>query len=324
MQIGMIGLGRMGANIARRLMRHGHEVVAYDRTATAVSDLAADGAKPAQGIGALVAALQAPRAVWVMLPAGEATEATIGELGGLLARGDTVIDGGNTFWKDDIRRARALKARGLHYIDAGTSGGVLGRESGYCLMIGGEADAVKRLAPVFAALSPGGDPKADPATQGWLHVGPSGAGHFVKMVHNGIEYGAMQAYAEGFQLLAEADAANVPEAERFTLDTAAIAEVWRHGSIVSSRLLDVIAGALDNDAGLADFSGVVEDTGEGRWTVQAAIERAIPAMALTTALNARFRSRRAPNYADKLISAMRRGFGGHVEAKAKPTPKATP
>ena len=318
MQIGLIGLGRMGANIARRLMRHGHAVVAYDRTATSVSELAAAGGKPAKDIDALVQALAAPRAVWVMLPAGEATETTIERLGGMLAPGDTVIDGGNTFWKDDIRRARTLKARGLHYIDVGTSGGVLGAESGYCLMIGGESDAVRRLAPVFAALAPGGDMQAAPATQGWLHVGGSGAGHFVKMVHNGIEYGLMQAYAEGFQLIAEADADNVPEAERLTLDTAQIAEVWRHGSIISSRLLDVIAAALAKDRSLKEFSGVVEDTGEGRWTVQAAIERAIPAMALTTALNARFRSRRSANFADKLISAMRRGFGGHVEPKGKP------
>ena len=317
MQIGMIGLGRMGANIARRLMRHGHEVVAYDQNAMAVAALGADGSKTATSVETLVKALQPPRAVWVMLPAGDATETAIEQLSGMLAGGDTIIDGGNSFWKDDLRRAGTLKARGLHYVDVGTSGGVLGRESGYCLMIGGERQAVERLAPIFNTLSPGGDGKAEPATQGWLHVGGNSAGHFVKMVHNGIEYGLMQAYAEGFQLLAEADAANVPERERLTLNTAAIAEVWRHGSIVSSRLLDVIAAALDNDKSLKDFTGVVEDTGEGRWTVQTAIERAIPAMALTTALNARFRSRRAPNYADKLISAMRRGFGGHAEPKAK-------
>ena len=251
-----------------------------------------------------------------MLPAGDATETTIERLAELLSSGDTMIDGGNTFWRDDLRRAKTLKKRSLHHIDVGTSGGVLGRESGYCLMIGGESEIVERLQSVFAALAPGGGSKT-PAAQGWLHVGPNGAGHFVKMVHNGIEYGLMQAYAEGFQLLAEADAENVAEAERFTLDTAAIAEVWRHGSIVSSRLLDVIAAALDKDAKLTDFSGVVEDTGEGRWTVQAAIERAIPAMALTTALNARFRSRRDGNFADKLISAMRRGFGGHAEPKGK-------
>jgi 6-phosphogluconate dehydrogenase len=318
MQIGMIGLGRMGANIARRLMRHGHGIVAFDQAAAAVSELAADGAMAAGSIDAVVKALVAPRAVWIMLPAGEATETTIERLAGMLVAGDTVIDGGNTFWKDDIRRARTLKARGLNYIDVGTSGGVLGATSGYCLMVGGAAKAVTRLAPIFAALAPGGDAKATPATQGWLHVGGSGAGHFVKMVHNGIEYGLMQAYAEGFQLLAEADAPNVPDGERLTLDAAAIAEVWRHGSIVSSQLLDVVAAALAKDSSLSDFSGVVEDTGEGRWTVQTTIERAIPAMVLTGALNARFRSRRATNYADKLISAMRRGFGGHLEPKGKP------
>ena len=265
----------------------------------------------------LVKRLAPPRVVWVMLPAGDATETTIERLGELLSAGDTVIDGGNTFWRDDLRRAKTLKKRSLHHLDVGTSGGMLGREHGYCLMIGGEDAVVARLAPIFAALAPGGDGKTPAGAKAGCMSGPNGAGHFVKMVHNGIEYGLMQAYAEGFQILAEADAANVAEAERFTLDTAAIAEVWRHGSIVSSRLLDVIASALDKDAMLKDFSGVVDDTGEGRWTVQAAIERAIPAMALTTALNARFRSRREGNFADKLISAMRRGFGGHAEPKGK-------
>ncbi len=316
MQIGMIGLGRMGANIARRLMRHGHSVVAFDQTAAAVAELAVEGAAAAKTIEDLIKQLKAPRAIWVMLPAGKATEMTIERLTGLLSPGDAVIDGGNTFWRDDLRRAKALKKRSLHHLDVGTSGGVLGREHGYCLMIGGETSVVARLQPIFAALAAGGDGTTS-ATQGWLHVGPNGAGHFVKMVHNGIEYGLMQAYAEGFQILAEADAANVPEAERFTLDTASIAEVWRHGSIVSSQLLDVIASALGKDAALKDFFGVVDDTGEGRWTIQTAIERAIPAMALSTALNARFRSRRAGNFADKLISAMRRGFGGHVEPKGK-------
>jgi 6-phosphogluconate dehydrogenase len=318
MQIGMIGLGRMGANIARRLMQHGHAVVAHDQAAAAVAELAAGGAQAAKSIEDVVRQLTAPRAVWVMLPAGEATETTIEQLAALLSAGDTVIDGGNTFWRDDLRRAAALKKRSLHHLDVGTSGGVLGRESGYCLMIGGESAIVQHLAPVFAALAPGGgDGKSSSAAQGWLHVGGNGAGHFVKMVHNGIEYGLMQAYAEGFQILKETDAATLPEAERFALDVAGIAEVWRHGSIVSSRLLDVIAKALDHDPRLQEFSGVVDDTGEGRWTVQTAIERAIPAMALTTALNARFRSRREGNFADKMISAMRRGFGGHVEAKGK-------
>ena len=317
MQIGMIGLGRMGANLALRLMRNGHAVVAFDRDASAAGALARDGATAGRDLADVVSRLDAPRAVWVMLPAGEATEATIARFGELLSPGDTIIDGGNTFWRDDLRRAKALKARGIHHVDAGTSGGILGRERGYCLMIGGEKAPVERLAPIFAALSPGGGETAPTAPQGWLHVGPNGAGHFVKMVHNGIEYALMQAYAEGFQILEETSSEALPADERFTLDTAAISEVWRHGSIVSSQLLDVIAGALADDTSLADFSGVVADTGEGRWTVQVAIERAIPAMALTTALTARIRSRRQPNYADKLISAMRRGFGGHAEPKSK-------
>jgi 6-phosphogluconate dehydrogenase len=254
-----------------------------------------------------------------MLPAGEPTETTIAKLTDLLDAGDTVIDGGNTFWKDDLRRAKALKERGLHHIDVGTSGGVLGATSGYCLMMGGETDVVARLAPIFAALSPGGGTPAQESTapQGWLHVGPNGAGHFVKMVHNGIEYGLMQAYAEGFQILAEANDDNVPQDERLPLKIDQIAEVWRHGSIVESKLLDVTATALKGDAKLADFSGRVDDTGEGRWTIQTAIERAIPVMTLTAALYARFRSRRETNFADKVISAMRRGFGGHGEAKSK-------
>ena len=317
MQIGVIGLGRMGANIALRLMRHGHDIVAYDQDPAACEALARDGATAGRDLDDLIARLDPPRAVWVMLPAGEPTEATIARLGERLAPGDIVIDGGNTFWRDDLRRAKALNARGIQHLDVGTSGGILGRERGYCLMIGGAAGPVERLAPVFAALSPGGGEAAPTAPQGWLHVGPNGAGHFVKMVHNGIEYALMQAYAEGFQILKETDADALPADERFALDTAAIAEVWRHGSIVSSQLLDVTAKALDADAALDDFSGIVADTGEGRWTVQTAIERAIPAMALTTALNARFRSRKQPNYADKLISAMRRGFGGHAEPKGK-------
>jgi 6-phosphogluconate dehydrogenase len=317
MQIALVGLGRMGANIARRLMQHGHEIVAYDADAAVCETLAREGAKAVDSLDAVVRALTPPRAVWVMLPAGEATEATIGRFGDLLAPGDTVIDGGNTFWRDDLRRAKALKTRGIYHVDVGTSGGILGRERGYCLMIGGDTEPVERLAPIFAALSPGGGTAQPSAAQGWLHVGPHGAGHFVKMVHNGIEYALMQAYAEGFQLLKETDSDALPEDERFALDAGAIAEVWRHGSIVSSQLLDVIANALAGDSTLEDFSGVVADTGEGRWTVQTAIERAVPAMALSAALNARFRSRREQNYADKLISAMRQGFGGHIELKDK-------
>ena len=319
MQIGMIGLGRMGANLARRLIKNSHSVVVHDQSADAVKALAGDGAQPASGLADVVKQLTPPRAVWVMLPAGEATESTIAKLTDLLDAGDTIIDGGNTFWKDDLRRARELKERGVHHVDVGTSGGVLGATSGYCLMIGGDKDVVARLAPIFAALSPGGDAlaKGSSASHGWLHVGPNGAGHFVKMVHNGIEYGLMQAYAEGFQILAEANDASVPEAERLPLKVDEIAEVWRHGSIVSSRLLDVTATALSQDASLKDFSGKVDDTGEGRWTIQTAIERAIPVMTLTAALYARFRSRRDVNFADKVLSAMRKGFGGHGEAKGK-------
>ena len=318
MQIGMIGLGRMGANITRRLIGHGHSVVVFDQAAAAIDALKREGATAAKTLEDAVKQLKPPRAVWVMLPAGDATEQTIERLGDILHAGDIVIDGGNTFWRDDLRRAAALKRKGLHHLEVGTSGGVLGREHGYCLMIGGEGDIVARVAPVFAALAPGGASGGkSTAAQGWLHVGENGAGHFAKMVHNGIEYGVMQAYAEGFQILKETDAAALPQAERFTLDVAAIAELWRHGSIISSRLLDVIAAALDADGKLDGFSGAVEDTGEGRWTVQTAIERAIPAMALTTALNARFRSRRESNYADKMISAMRKGFGGHAEPKGK-------
>jgi 6-phosphogluconate dehydrogenase len=319
MQIGMIGLGRMGANLSRRLIKHGHSVVVHDQSADTVKTLAGDGAKPAASLADVVKQLSPPRAVWVMLPAGDATETTIAKLTDLLDAGDTIIDGGNTFWKDDLRRAAALKERGVHHVDVGTSGGVLGATSGYCLMMGGEKDVIARLAPIFAALSPGGETPANGSTapQGWLHVGPNGAGHFVKMVHNGIEYGLMQAYAEGFQILAEANDDNVPEGERLPLKIDEIAEVWRHGSIVSSKLLDVTATALSQDAKLKDFSGKVDDTGEGRWTIQTAIDRAIPVMTLTAALYARFRSRRDNNFADRVISAMRRGFGGHGEAKSK-------
>ncbi len=325
MQIGMIGLGRMGANLSRRLIKHGHSIVVHDQAAAAVQTLAGDGARPAASLANVVKQLTPPRTVWVMLPAGEPTETTIAQLSELLQPGDTIIDGGNTFWKDDLRRAKTLKARGIHHIDVGTSGGVLGATSGYCLMMGGEKEAVARLAPVFAALSPGGEPPVNgsnapqdsSAQNGWLHVGPNGAGHFVKMVHNGIEYGMMQAYAEGFHILHEANDAGVPEAERMPLKIDEIAEVWRHGSIVESKLLDVIADQLGQDASLKNFSGKVDDTGEGRWTIQTAIDRAIPAMTLTAALYARFRSRREVNFADQLISAMRRGFGGHAEASGE-------
>src|SRR5579862_7466294 len=323
MQIAVVGLGRMGGNIVRRLANAGHNCVVFDRQAAAVAALTQDsGVAGARSLDDLVARLAPPRAVWLMLPAGTVTEETVAALAERLSAGDVIIDGGNSFWQDDLRRARSLAGKSLHYVDVGTSGGIWGLERGFCLMIGGENQVVARLEPIFAALAPGREgaassPGRSTAESGYLHVGGNGAGHFVKMVHNGIEYGLMQAYAEGFDILKNADAEALPKAERFELDIAGIAELWRHGSIVSSRLLDVIAKALDQDSRLRDFSGVVDDTGEGRWTVQTAIERAIPAMALTTALNARFRSRRESNFADKMISAMRRGFGGHAEIKGK-------
>jgi 6-phosphogluconate dehydrogenase len=330
MQVGIMGLGRMGGNIARRLVGHGHEVTVYDREPGAVATLAGRGATPASGPENLVRKLGRPRTIWLMLPAGEITEGAIRELGLLLEPGDVVIDGGNTFWKDDIRRAAELKQRGLHYVDVGTSGGVWGLERGYCLMIGGDKDVVDRLDPIFAALAPGAgnvptssardgrDPRVE---RGYIHAGPNGAGHFVKMVHNGIEYGLMQAYAEGFDILKNAGSNALPEAERFDLDIADIAEVWRRGSVITSWLLDLTASALAQDPGLDAFSGFVEDSGEGRWTVQAAIDEAVPAEVLSAALFARFRSRREHTFAEKILSAMRKGFGGHVEPKAR-EPKA--
>jgi 6-phosphogluconate dehydrogenase len=325
MQIGIIGLGRMGGNITRRLVRHGHEAIVYDREPEAMKALADERIVPAAGLEELVRKLSKPRAVWVMLPAGEITEGLIRELGLLLQPDDVVIDGGNTFWKDDIRRAAALKQHGLHYVDVGTSGGVWGLERGYCMMIGGEKDVVDRLDPIFSSLAPGvgdvprspgrdaRDPRAD---RGYIHAGPSGAGHFVKMVHNGIEYGLMQAYAEGFDILKNAGSKLLPESERFDLDMADIAEVWRRGSVITSWLLDLTASALARDPGLDAYSGFVEDSGEGRWTVQAAIDEAVPVEVLSAALFARFRSRREHTFAEKILSAMRKGFGGHIEPKA--------
>jgi 6-phosphogluconate dehydrogenase len=322
MQIGIVGLGRMGANIARRLMRSGHACMVHDRDPAPGRLLSAEGAVPAASSAELVKALEKPRIVWLMLPAGATTEAAIVELSGLLEAGDTLIDGGNTFWKDDVRRARELKARGLHYLDVGTSGGVWGLERGYCLMIGGDKAVVDRLDPIFAALAPGkGDIPAtsgrrgrDPRPeQGYLHAGPSGAGHFVKMIHNGIEYGMMQAIAEGFDILKNAGSQRLPPELRLAVDVADVAEVWRRGSVITSWLLDLTAAALAEDAALAGYSGHVEDSGEGRWTVQAAIEEAVPAEVLTAALYARFRSRQDHTFAEKVLSAMRKGFGGHVE-----------
>jgi 6-phosphogluconate dehydrogenase len=325
MQIGVIGLGRMGGNIVRRLMKHGHEPVVYDREPKAVMALTDEGATGASGFEELVRKLSRPRAAWLMLPAGEVTEEAIRELTRLLQPDDVVIDGGNTFWKDDIRRAAALKQGGLHYVDVGTSGGVWGLERGYCMMIGGEKDVVDRLDPIFAALAPGlgnlppspGRDGRDPrAERGYIHAGPSGAGHFVKMVHNAIEYGLMQAYAEGFDILQNAGSQVLPEAERFDLNIADIAEVWRRGSVITSWLLDLTASALAEDPALDGFSGFVQDSGEGRWTIQAAIDEAVPADVLSAALFARFRSRREHTFGEKILSAMRKGFGGHIEPKA--------
>jgi 6-phosphogluconate dehydrogenase len=315
----------MGGNIARRLIRHGHEPVVFDQDRAAVSAVAKDGAVIAAGLDELVRKLDRPRAVWVMLPAGDITEGTIYEIGLLLQADDVVIDGGNTFWKDDIRRAAALRPRGVHYVDVGTSGGIWGLERGYCMMIGGEKDVVDRLDPVFAALAPGvGDVKPSPgretcdprAERGYIHAGPHGAGHFVKMVHNGIEYGLMQAYAEGFDVLKNAGSETLPQAERFDLDLADIAEVWRRGSVITSWLLDLTAAALAKDRALDAYSGFVEDSGEGRWTLRAAIDEGVPADVLAASLFARFRSRRDHTFAEKVLSAMRMGFGGHVESKA--------
>jgi 6-phosphogluconate dehydrogenase len=322
MQLGVIGLGRMGGNIVRRLMKDGHQCVVYDRSADAVAGLVAEGASGATDLRDLAAKLSAPRAVWVMLPSGGPTEETVTALASALDAGDVVIDGGNSFYRDDLRRAKALGARKIDYLDAGVSGGVFGLERGYCMMIGGEAALVERLDPIFKSLAPGpGDiPRterakgADPrAEQGYIHAGPVGAGHFVKMVHNGVEYGLMQAYAEGFDILKGRNAEGVATEERYDLNLADIAEVWRRGSVISSWLLDLAAQALARDAELGQFTGDVADSGEGRWTIEAAIEQATPAEVLTAALYARFRSRLTHTFGEKLLSALRHAFGGHKE-----------
>ena len=324
MQLGVVGLGRMGANISRRLMRAGHSTVVWDANPAAVQVLGADGAAAASGLAELVSKLtDSPRAVWIMLPHGKITEDTIAALTGMLSQGDIIIDGGNTYYKDDVRRGKELAAKGLRYLDVGTSGGVWGLERGYCLMIGGDTDAVKHLDPIFKALAPGigtiertgGRENHDPrAEHGYIHAGPVGAGHFVKMIHNGIEYGMMQAMAEGFDILKGRGSSKLPADERFDLNTADIAEVWRRGSVVTSWLLDLTSAALARDQALSSFSGVVEDSGEGRWTIEAAIEEAVPADVLAASLFTRFRSRQEHTFAEKVLSAMRFGFGGHVEA----------
>jgi 6-phosphogluconate dehydrogenase len=322
MQIGMIGLGRMGGNMVRRLLRGGHECVVYDLNPAAVESLTGEGAAGSASLEAFVAKLRPPRTAWVMVPAGEPTEAMVRRLGGLLERGDAIIDGGNSHFKDDVRRARELSPKGIHYVDAGTSGGVWGLERGYCLMIGGEREIVERLDPIWKTLAPGrGDIPRTPgregrggsAEEGYLHCGPAGAGHFVKMVHNGIEYGLMQAYAEGFDIFRNAASQDLPEEHRYELDLADIAEVWRRGSVVSSWLLDLTASALAESPELSEYTGFVQDSGEGRWTIMTAIESAVPVDVLATSLFARFRSRKEHTFADKVLSAMRHKFGGHVE-----------
>jgi 6-phosphogluconate dehydrogenase len=333
MQIGVVGLGRMGGNMSRRLLKAGHHCVVFDAKPQPREALAKEGATAAGSLAEVVKALgEKPRAVWVMLPAGRITEETVERLGGLLEPDDIIIDGGNSFYKDDIRRAKKLAEKRIRYVDCGTSGGVWGIERGYCMMIGGPKEAVDRLDPIFAALAPGlgdiprtpGHEKGDPrAERGYIHAGPSGAGHFVKMVHNGIEYGLMQAYAEGFDILSNKDSKDLPEDERFTLNMLDIAEVWRRGSVISSWLLDLGAAALAKDPQLKDFSGFVQDSGEGRWTVEAAIEEAVPADVLSTALYARFRSREEHTFGERMLSAMRFGFGGHIEGNEPidPAPK---
>lgn len=322
MQIAMVGLGRMGANMARRLARGGHEVVVHDVNADSVRALADEGMIPALTLDALAAALRPPRTVWVMVPAGEITERTVEALGERLAAGDAIVDGGNSYFKDDVRRAAALATRGIAYLDAGTSGGVWGLERGYCLMIGGPQDAYARLEPIFRTLapgrgsvppSPGREHRPGTAEEGFLHCGPVGAGHFVKMVHNGIEYGLMQAYAEGFDILKNASSESLPSDERYDLDLGSIAELWRRGSVVGSWLLDLTAMALAESPKLESYVGFVQDSGEGRWTIQAAIDEAVPADVLAAALFVRFRSRQEHTFAEKVLSAMRQKFGGHVE-----------
>jgi 6-phosphogluconate dehydrogenase len=318
----MIGLGRMGANMVRRLMKAGHQCVVFDLNPKSVQELATEGAKGAKSLDDFVKQLTKPRAAWVMVPCGPPTEKTVMDLAGRMEPGDTIIDGGNSYFKDDVARAKALQPKGIHYVDVGTSGGVWGLERGYCMMIGGPKEAVQRLDPIFKSLAPGrGTIERTPgreklggtAEEGYIHCGPSGSGHFVKMIHNGIEYGLMQAYAEGFDIFKNATSKELSPEHRYELNVTDIAEVWRRGSVISSWLLDLTAMALAENPTLSSFTGFVHDSGEGRWTVQAAVEEAVPADVLTTALYTRFRSRQEHTFAEKVLSAMRYKFGGHIE-----------
>ncbi len=322
MQIGMVGLGRMGSNIVRRLMRGGHACVSFDLNPKNVKALENEGSQGATSLDDFLGKLNKPRVAWVMVPAGDPTEKTIQSLTDHLESGDIIIDGGNSHYKDDIRRAKSLQQKGLHYVDVGTSGGIWGLERGYCMMIGGPKEVIDYLDPIFKTLAPGrGNIERTPgrtgntssAEEGYIHCGPVGSGHFVKMIHNGIEYGLMQAYAEGFDILHNANSKELAEDLRYHLNTADIAEVWRRGSVISSWLLDLTAMAMLESPTLADFSGFVQDSGEGRWTVQAAVEEAVPADVLSSSLYARFRSRQVHTFAEKVLSAMRHKFGGHVE-----------
>jgi len=325
MRLGIVGLGRMGANMTRRLLRGGHEVVVTDLSAESVKHIAAEGAMPSSSLDEFVSQLGKPRVAWLMVPAGGPTEQTVLALSQKMQAGDILIDGGNSYFKDDIRRSQQLKQKGIHYVDVGTSGGVWGLERGYCMMIGGPKDTVKFLDAIFKTLAPGrGDIPRTPgreklpgtAEEGYIYCGPSGAGHFVKMVHNGIEYGLMQAYAEGFDIFRNANSKTLPEEERYDLNLADIAEVWRRGSVVSSWLLDLTAVALAENPALSEYTGFVEDSGEGRWTIKAAIDEAVPVDVLAAALFTRFRSRQEHTFAEKILSAMRQKFGGHVEPAA--------
>jgi 6-phosphogluconate dehydrogenase len=330
MRLGMVGLGRMGANMTRRLMRGGHEVVVTDLSPDNVKHIAGEGAIASASLDDFVSKLGTPRIAWLMVPAGGPTEQTAQALGQRMKSGDIIIDGGNSYFKDDVRRSKQLSEKGIHYVDVGTSGGVWGLERGYCMMIGGPKEVIQLLDPIFKTLAPGrGNISRTPgrermsgtAEDGYIHCGPSGAGHFVKMVHNGIEYGMMQAYAEGFDIFRNATTEQLPEGYRYDLNLADIAEVWRRGSVVSSWLLDLTAMALAESPTLSEYTGFVQDSGEGRWTIQAAIEEAVPVDVLSAALFVRFRSRQQHTFAEKVLSAMRQKFGGHVEpaASAKKT-----